>query len=86
MRIVLLSLLFAVLLVALEKNRRGWSERWLVTLATLRHRQQRFEESSREWLREYNEERPHESLGDMTQGISRNPKTRSLYLWRAVPS
>lgn len=38
-------------------------------------------EQTEKWLREYNEERPHESLGNIDpQGIPLNPKLGSLYL------
>jgi putative transposase len=38
-------------------------------------------EQTEKWLKEYNEERPHDSLGDMTpQGISVNPQTRKSLL------
>jgi putative transposase len=36
-------------------------------------------EQTDKWLKEYNEERPHESLGDMTpREFSLNPQARNL--------
>jgi putative transposase len=35
-------------------------------------------EQTEQWLKEYKEERPNDSLGDITQGISVNPQTRNL--------
>jgi putative transposase len=40
-------------------------------------------EQTEKWLKEYNEERPHESLGDMTPReylLTKNPKV-STYEW-----
>jgi len=38
-------------------------------------------EQTEMWLKEYNEERPHDALGDNdAQRISFNPKTGNLYL------